>query len=292
MVRSAIVVLGFAFLAATGGLAGRGLPAGALVVTAAEAGESPAVVLERALLLPELYKVMQKEGLAYGKTIESQFFPGSGGASWQAEVGRIYAPEHLGQLFHDRFALALRQGAADTQPMVAFFASDLGRRAVALELSARQALLDKDIEAGAWAALDRLEAEGDPRLQMIRGYLEANHVIDLNVASALNANVAFLTALSEAAEPGQRMSRDEILAQVAGGQEAARADAERWILGFSVLAYAPLSDTELRAYMEFAETPAGLALNKALFEAYDEMFARISADLGRSVGRWMAGTNL
>lgn len=251
-----------------------------------------AAELEQVLMIPDLLEVMQREGIAYGDDLAAQFFNGQPDGDWQADVSRIYDPVRVGRAFDALFTAELAKTGVDPAPMIEFFRSPLGQRILTLELSARAAMIDDAIEEEAKVALDRLEDEGDARLSMIRAYVEVNHLIDMNVSSALNANLAFLSALSASGGFQQQMPEDEILSQVWSQEEEVRSETERWLLAFSLMAYSPLSDEEMRTYISFSETPAGVALNRALFAAYDGIFTDISRELGRSAGRRMGGTSL
>ncbi len=258
----------------------------------ASAAEARVEDLEQALLLPELMAAVQDEGRAYGQDLEDQFLAGNGGSSWHAEVARIYDPARLLPIVDGVLREALARRPADIAAMLGFFRSDLGQRVVKLELSARRALHEDAIEEAAHATLDRMEADGDARLALLRDYVAQNDLVELNVVSALNANVAFLHALSLASAAGDRMPEVEILTQVRAQEEDVRRETDRWMMTFASLAYAPLTDDEVRAYADFSRSKAGIALNNALFTAFDTVFSQVSGDLGLAVGRWIAGTNL
>ena len=53
-------------------------------------------------------------------------------------------------------------------------------------------------------------------------------------------------------------------------------ETEDWLYPFMSLAYQPLTDAELQAYLAFSETAGGQRLNAAVFAAFDVVF---SADL-------------
>lgn len=258
----------------------------------ASAAEARLEDLEQALLLPELMAAVQDEGRAYGQDLEDQFLAGNGGSSWHAEVARIYDPARLLPIVDGVLRQELAGRPADIGALVGFFRSDLGRRIVTLELSARRALQEDAIEEAAHATLDRMEANNDSRLRLLRDYVAQNDLVELNVVSALNANVAFLRALSLASAAGDRMPQVEILAQVRAQVEDVRRETDLWMMTFASLAYAPLSDDELRSYADFSRSKAGIALNNALFTAFDTVFSQVSGELGQAVGRWIAGTNL
>lgn len=260
-------------------------------IGSASAAEAWLEDLEQAFLLPELLAAVQDEGRAYGQDLDDQFLAGNGGSSWHAEVARIYDPARLRPIVDGVLQTELADRPAHIAAIIAFFRSDLGERVVTLELSARRALQDDAIEEAAHATLDRMEANNDVRLRLLRDYVTQNDLVELNVVSALNANLAFLRALSMASG-GDRMPEVEILAQVRAQEDEVRRDTDRWMMTFASLAYAPLTDDELRAYADFSRTEAGIALNNALFSAFDTVFSQVSGDLGTAVGRWIAGTNL
>ncbi len=279
-------------LALAGLIAVAWLPFATSANSAPPAAESQADALAKALLLPELLAVMQDEGRAYGDDLEAEFFPGAGGGGWPAQIAAIYDPAQLLPVFHKAFATELTRAGTDIQPMLAFFNAPLGRQIVTLELSARRALLEDAIEAAARQRLDILRIEAPPRLRILEDYIAANHLIDMNVASALNANLAFLRGLGVGGGFGQALTEEELLAQVWSQESDLRAETADWMLMFTILAYAPLEDADIAAYAVFSRTPEGSALNRALFAGFDAAFVHVSSELGKAVGRRMLGTAL
>ena len=71
--------------------------------------------------------------------------------------------------------------------------------------------------------------------------------------------------------PGD-MSDEDILADVWAQEAEIREDTSQWLYAFLTLTYQPLSEEELRAYVDFFSTPEGLRLNNAIFAAFDDMF--------------------
>jgi hypothetical protein len=61
---------------------------------------------------------------------------------------------------------------------------------------------------------------------------------------------------------------------------------------YLAMAYQPLSDADLEAYIAFSRTPEGQVLNRALFAAFDALFNALSRDLGLAAARLMAGQDL
>jgi hypothetical protein len=146
--------------------------------------------------MEETLAVMIEEGRAYGATIEEQMFPLQGGDDWASRVAEIYdAPTLL-----STFEKALREDlAADKSTISAameFFGSARGQEIIKLEIAGRRALLDEEVEEAALVQAERMQADRDPRLGQIRDLIEASDLIEMNVAGALSANLAFLEGMS------------------------------------------------------------------------------------------------
>lgn len=254
------------------------------------AGEAQA--LSEALHLPELFDIMQDEGAAYGASLEEEMFPGTGGAGWTATVADIYAPDRLLQAFQPVFAEELLRTGADPAPMLAFFTSPLGQRVVTLEVSARRALLDPSVEEASRLKVEEMRAAGEPRMVLVETFVEVNDLVEANVIGGLNANYAFYRGLADAGAMGADISEPEMIGDVWSQEEEIRAETDVWIHAYLALAYAPLSDEELQAYIDFSGLPEGRALNRALFAGYDRIFVEVSRQLGQAAGRLMASEDL
>jgi hypothetical protein len=272
----------------------RGLAACLIVVfwalpAVASAADRLAALLE-ANGLKSVLSIMRDEGLDYAGDLEAEFFPGAGGGAWERAVSGIYDPDRM----YDRFAgdFAGRLKPDEIEAVLDFFESELGARMVALELSARSALLDEDVEAQSRATLDEMVARDDPRLEQLRRYVEVNDLIDANVVGALNANFAFYLGLEEGDAFPYAMSDAEILADVWAQEESIRLDTEEWIYSYLAMAYRPLSDAELEAAIDFSETGAAQRYNRALFDSFDALFVEISRSMGRAAARFMSGERI
>ncbi len=272
------------------------LPAVAEQASPAPAATAPAAADVQGLLatlkMDEILAVMREEGLKYGQSLEDDMFPGRGGDRWQAVVGLIYDTERM----RATFAKGL-EGELGASPEViaaaqAFFGSATGQEALKLEIEARRALLDNAAEDAAKIAWEDMLAKGDARVARIERFAAANDLIESNVMGALNANLAFYRGLAETGAFPEEMTEDQMLADVWGQEAEVRADTEDWLFPFLSLAYQPMSDADLDAYIAFSETPAGKALNAALFAAFDKVFTEISQDLGRGVARQLQGEDI
>lgn len=263
-----------------------------LLAQDAPVAEATVPALAQALRLDDLFDILREEGLAYGKDLETEMFPGGGGPRWRSDVAAIYDIPRLQGEFDSVLQRELGEDPATLAEVMAFFASDLGRRVVGLELDARRAFLDKANEEAARVAADTRAAERDPRVTLIDRFIAAGDLIEMNVAGGLSGNLAFLTGLAETAGEGNALPKEDLMSQVWAQEDQIRAETTSWLQAYLGLAYHPLSEAELVAYTEFMESPAGKRLNAALFVAFDTAFTRISLDLGRAAGRAMQGRDI
>jgi hypothetical protein len=249
--------------------------------------------LSSTLQIGEILAVMREEGFDYGETLETEMFPGKGGANWSAEVGQIYDEAAMKSVFDAAFVAEL--GNADPaaiEVMEVFFASERGQRILMLEVQARRALLDESVEDAAKVNVEEMAAEDDPRLAAIREFAEANDLIERNVAGALNANLAFFKGMASSGAGDQKMTEEEMLSSVWSQEPAIRLETETWLYPYLALAYEPLSDDDMQAYLAFSDMEEGKALNAAVFAAFNVLFTEISSNLGRAVAKEMHGEDI
>ena len=264
--------------------------------TAPPAAASPEAsgigALVEALRLGEIFAIMQEEGRAYGAELEEEMFPGRGGPSWAAEVDAIYDAEKILPAFTERLQAELGADGAGLAPVIGFFGSATGRKAIELEVSARRALLDEAVEDAAKLRAAEMREERDPRFAALVAFAEANDLVEANVSSGLNASLAFYAGLAESGAIGEAHSEQDMLDDVWSQEPALRADTEEWVYAFIALAYGPLSDAELADYTAFSLSPEGRRLNRALFAAFDAVLSDISRALGRAAGRRLTGEDI
>lgn len=269
------------------------LPILLCVVTALPArAQAPAGLdtLLDALALPDLVAIMREEGLAYGEDLEEEMFPGRGGDRWDAAVAQIYDGGRMEAEL--RGALAEEIQGTDLDPLIAFFTSAMGARVVSLELSARRALLDPEVEARSIEKMEEMQADDDPRLEVIERFIEVNSLVESNVAGALNSNYAFYTGLADGRAFDFDLTEEQMLSDVWAQEPDIRAETEEWLLSYLAMAYAPLPDATLEDYIALSETEEGEALNAALFAGFDVAFTRISRELGLAAAQFIAGQDI
>ncbi len=256
----------------------------------ATAQTSAADELYDLLGFPELLEIMVEEGESYGDQVRDDLFPGRGGAVWETAVARAYDFERMDGIVRRAFADVLED--MDIAPIAEFFASEQGRRIIDLELSARRAMLGDGVEEAALEAFGEL-AENDPgRVDLIRAFVEANDLVESNVVGTMNSNFAFYKGLNAGGAFPEEMTDGEIVTDIWRQEGAIRESTADWVYSYLSLAYGPLSDEELAAYVAFSETQAGQDVTRAIFEAFDELFVSLSRDLGFAAAQFVGGQEL
>ncbi len=252
--------------------------------------ETPATVdarldaLMTALQLPEVIAIMRAEGLEHARTLQSDLLGGRGGAGWDRSAARIYDADRMERAVAERTAAALRADPDAVVQALEFFDSPRGQRIIELENSARRAMLDPDVEAAARAQADALIDEDGTALALLRRFIDANDLVESNVEGGLNANFAFYVGLRDSGVPAFDLHEREMLADVWSQEATLRADTEAWLLAYLGMAYRPLPEADLEAYIAFSETAEGTALNRALFSAFNALFVDVSRELGLAAG--------
>jgi hypothetical protein len=262
------------------------LAAVTVALPANAASEAELDALYEAIGTPQMIEIMRVEGLDQAAELQASMFPGRGG--WDAVASKIYDTGQIATKFRGKFDTELAE--ADIEPLLTFFASDLGSRIITLEISAREALLNEDVETTAQEAYATLSDDNPDRAALIERFVSTNDLVELNVMGALNASLAFYTGLSDGG--GFNMSEDEMLREVWNQEPDVRIDTESWLYSYAAMAYQPLPDADLETYTELSETPAGRDLNRALFAGFDAVFNEISFSLGRAASQFVQGDDI
>jgi hypothetical protein len=240
-----------------------------------------------ALKIEETVAVMQAEGRDYGRDLADNMLGGTS-ESWEASVARVYDVEAMEEAVRTAFREALPEDMAT--PLLDFFTSDLGQEVVTLEIEAREAMVDEDVEDAARERYRDLEGGDDVRLGLVEDFVEANDLVEQNVSGALNASFAFYNGLADGG--ALEMSESEMLSEIWSQEEDTRNDTTEWVHAYLLMAYGPLSEDELTRYVELSESEAGRALNRALFAGFNAMYNDISYAMGLAAASEMAATDL
>lgn len=247
-------------------------------------------------LFDELFQIMADEGIASAGDAEATPLDPSELGQWRADLARIYD----GQAIRSKFSATLDTALAGQPDVVAdaidFARSTLGERVLRLEVSARAALLDDTIDDMARLAL--MDARNAPatsaagqRLALVQQRIEVNNLIELNVSLGLNTSYAYYMGMLSQTELAG-LGPQDVLPLVWAQEEDIRADVTDWIESYFLMAYQPLTDDELRAYIDQAGAPLGDAFNRAMFLAFDTVFVDISGQVGTALGRALSGQSL
>ncbi|MCW1951432.1 MAG: DUF2059 domain-containing protein [Octadecabacter sp.] len=237
------------------------------------------------LMLPDIIEIMREEGVSHGDTIGQDLFAGPPTAEWAATVERIYDFEVMEGMVREDFEASLE--GEDLTPILEFFGSDQGQTIIGLEVSARRALLDDAVEEASKDAAVIALADENPRMMMVVEFVEANNLIETNVEGALNSNLAFYAGLLDGGAFGGALSEDQILTDVWSQEAEIRVSTTEWINSFLFMAYQPLNDDDVQAYIAFSQTDAGGVINRTMFVSFDRLFTGISRSLGRAAATEM-----
>ena len=243
-----------------------------------------------ALGLPDIVDIMREEGVVYGAQIGTDLFPNQVSPAWRATVETIYDSSAMHASVEAAFIHALDN--QDVTPMVAFFSSDLTKTLVSHEVSARRALLDDTVDQASKDVATVAKFNNTERFQLVDAFVQTNDLIEINVAGAMNSNVAFYMGLMAGGALDEALTQDQILNDVWDQAADIRANTSEWVYGFLLLAYDPVRGADLETYTAFSASDTGFALIGALFAAFDDMFDSISFALGREAARVIAGQDL
>jgi len=249
-----------------------------------------------AMQVTALFEMLRDEAVASGRDLGAEMMPGRDLAGWERTLARLNDPARVLPPFRGAFAEALAAapggGAEGARRILAYLTAPPGARIVRLELSARAALHEPEIEAAVLARFDAARAAGSDRAAAVARFIAVNDLVDRNVAGALAANAAFLTGLQAGADAPDGFGTGDVLADVWAQEPAIRASTTDWLHAFVFLAYGPLDAGDLQTHLAFSESPAGQAFNDAIFDAFDTVLTGLSHDTGAALARLMASEDL
>lgn len=254
-----------------------------LLALPAQAQDSPAMSrMAEALRLDEIIDIMRQEGISSADELARDML-GSAGGDFEVQRDRIYDAKRMRATVLAGMDEVL--GSAEAAAISDFFETELGARIIGLELSAREAFMDEDIEEASNEIARGLADDNPGRLALLDRFIEVNNLLESNVVGALNSNFAFYSGLVDGGAFAEPPAEEDMLAEIWGQEPEIRENTGLWLHSYLNLSYQPLSDEELEAYIAFSETDAGQAMNRALFEGFDVMFEQISRALGLTLGR-------
>lgn len=246
------------------------------------------LALSDALRINDIAQVLHREGRAYGVDLNRDMLDGRGGVYWSELVDDIYSAKRLA----DTVSIAMLNGLSPAQieDSLTFFQTEAGKNTISLEISARIALSDPNMEADARSYYHRLKGSDDARFDLISQYIVVNDLLEQNVAGALSFSYYLYRGLVDGG--ALEMDEDSIRAEVWRDEPETRADTESWLFGFLLMAYQPLSDQDIQANLAFSLSEAGQALNLALNDGFEMAYRDISYGLGLGLAGAMAARDL
>ena len=241
-----------------------------------------------ALRVADTVAIMREEGIEYGTSLAIDMIPEADMPSWHEALDRIYDTAKMQDLVETGLRDELSED--DIAPLATFFTSDLGAEIIELELSARRAFLDRDVEDTARDRYVDLSREGARIVDQVDSFIEDSDLIEHNVMGILNSNLMLYRGLADGG--AYDLTEEDILLDVWAQESAVREDSAEWIGAYLLAAYQPLDPDDLDTYVALWRTDAGQDLNGALFTVFDRMYEELSYLTGQAVAQQMRGQKL
>ncbi|MGV6848608.1 MAG: DUF2059 domain-containing protein [Marinibacterium sp.] len=249
----------------------------------------PVEDLASVLRIDDLMGLVREEGLRNAAEILPKTASGTVSDPILRAAVDVFDP--VGMQADMREALELRMSPAQMRDAVAFFSAPAGRNLIELELSARRAIMDPQIEEIARAAWqERSGREDDALVDAIRRFVRINDLITRNAGATMVARYEYLQGLAEGG--GKVIDEDAALMEIWAHEPEVVKETESWLMGYLLLAYGPVPVADIEAYNEFSLDPAGEALNDAIFAGFETSYRRIARALGRIAGEAGAARDL
>ncbi len=239
---------------------------------------------------PDAIEILSQEGISNAMVLVDGLIPVDSYDAWRARVAELYDPVALEQEVFETFRAVLV--GQDMTAAAEFYQSELGHRIVDLELEARIDMQDPAIEQLARGAVFSAMSNMPQRLRDVGVFIQTTNLIDRNVAYGLNDSMAFYMGLADGGALDPSWTPDVIRQTVWSEEPFIRSGTMEWMNAYLYRAYQPLSDEEMRIYLEFVQSPAGEVLNNAMYAAYDQAFVRINREMGRFAAELMLSSQL
>ena len=179
---------------------------------------------------------------------------------------------------------------SDANEILLFYRRPIGKLASELEVSARVAISETEIEEMAKTMLKEAKVLKNTRLDEIESVIKTLELVEQNLIGAYAAQFAFMYELSKLGV--LELSRQEMIDIITNDEEKLKGEILEWLMAFSHMAYAPMSDEQFSVYNDFSKSDLGIALNKALFSVYNEMAKDQSQSLANILGEFMKSEDL
>lgn len=257
-----------------------------LSVTGAKAQAQLSILMDQ-LKVAELIDIMRTEGTDYAQSLNDEMLNGQGGPVWAVQVTGIYDARHMSEVVRT----GLAQLSDDHLRQInQFYASDLGAKVIGLEMAGRRALMQDELKVLAQDAYEIALAQDPQSLDPIHTIERVGDMVERNVTATLTSNYRFYLGMVDGG--AFVLTEDEMLTEAWSQEDDVRIDTKIWLFSYLMLSYQPLDDVETATLVAFTQSPAGRALNAAVFDGFGTMYADISYALGRAVALNMVGSDL
>lgn len=240
----------------------------------------------------ETFEVMRQEGLLNDKVLAEDLLGNAEDPTWARVLDDVYSVDRMTQIYSDRLLDFVETDPGLAADVSVFLTSDLGQRIIDLELEARRTALDPLALGAAQEVYADMQRSDRDRLALIERLVVAGDLMDGNVSTAMNANMAFARAIGVAGNFGGPVDEETLLADIWAQEPDIRASVADFLFPLMALAYAPLTIQELQAYVDFYESDVGQRFNAAVMAAFEPVMVDLSGRLGAEAGKLMSGQAL
>lgn len=178
--------------------------------------------------------------------------PGDFGLEWMRVSREVFDGPHMQRMAVDILSQTLT--AAHLHHAAGFYASDLGRRLVAVE-NASHGNPDSDTKRSHGQDLVQEMGPESPRIMVIERLLMAVDSSDQSVRAVQEVMVRFLMAASHAGALGYEIDEETLRTLIKKDEEAMRADMLTGGLATAAYTYRDISNEDLTTYVEALEHP-------------------------------------
>lgn len=244
--------------------------------------------LSRLLMLQSTAELMQDEGMRNARTT-SEDFTGQALGQWDADGLRaVYAPDRSLALFRQAFEARLSD--EDIATLVDAFGAPFAARVVGLEVTARAAISEEDIEAAAIEMVNEVMTSDRDRIAVIDQIIEVNDLIALNLDGGEVILLEFYKTLATGNVRG--IDYAVIAEEIQSQRQERRDDLIEWLRAFFVMAYSDLNDDELLQVLALYESEEAQKAIGAMFEVFNLVEIEAMRKLGDTIARQMNTSKL
>ena len=241
-----------------------------------------------ALHMDRINEIIRLEGIQDAEGTGEAYLPPNSVDRFVAQAKSVYQLEAMERDF--KRLLTQNLSIPDANKILLFYQKPLGKVASELEVSARIAISDAHIEEMAKIKLKEAVKSKNKRLDEIESVIKTLELVEQNLIGAYAAQFAFMYELSKLGVI--ELSKQEMIDLITNDEEKLKSEILEWLMAFSHMAYAPMSDKEFSDYSDFSKSELGIALNTALYSVYNEMAKDQSQRLASILGEFMKSEDL